>query len=138
MEHDFGRRFFLARRRDGSWWACGHCESTSQGAPPAWSPPILAAPRRLPLRFEPWALAPGFGNALLLARDGTLWSLSFRPDTSRSAIGLLWLKTTLNQAARYLPGHPQPFDLKEFHVEPITRKLWELPAEARLQSATPS
>src|SRR5438876_489024 len=61
-----GTRFFFARKRNGSWWVCGALRSTSGN-------PSLAAPKRLPLSFDPWSLAPGFGDALLLTKDGALW-----------------------------------------------------------------
>jgi hypothetical protein len=89
----------------------------------------------LPLRFEPWALAPGFGDALLLTRDGSLWALSVGPDVSRSALRLARLKALANQTLASLPGHRQPFDLREFRLDPTPRKLWELPADMRLRAA---
>jgi alpha-tubulin suppressor-like RCC1 family protein len=130
-----GRRFFFARKRNGSWWVCGQCKCPPRGAPPLWSSPLLASPRRSPLRFEPWALAPGLGDALLLTRDGTLWNLSVGPDTSRSALRLARLKALVNQTLASLPGHRQPFDLKEFRIVPTVRKLWELPPDMRPHAA---
>jgi len=130
-----GRRFFFARKRNGSWWVCGQCKSPPRGAPPLWSSPRLASPRRLPLRFEPWALAPGFGDALLLTRDGALWNLSVGSDVSKSAMRLARLKELVNQTLASLPGHRQPFDLKEFRLAPTVRKFWELPREVRPQGA---
>jgi alpha-tubulin suppressor-like RCC1 family protein len=126
-----GRRFFLARKRNGTWWVCGQFKRP----PPLWSSPRLASPRRLPLRFEPWALAPGLGDALLLTRDGALWNLSVGPDVSKFALKLARLKALLNRTFANLPGHWQPFDLKEFRVVPTVRKLWELPPEVRPQDA---
>jgi hypothetical protein len=130
-----GSRCFFARKRNGSWWVCGLCMSPPRGAPVEWSSPYLASPRRLPLRFEPWALAPGYGDAFLLTRDGTLWTLSVRPDASRSALRLAKLKALANQALALLPRHPQPFDPNEFRLDPTPRKLWELPADVRLWAA---
>ena len=130
-----GQRFFIARKRNGSWWVCGACQSPPRGAPVEWSSACLASPRRLPLRFEPWALAPRLGSAFLLTRDGTLWALSIRPDASKFALGLVRLKTLGNQALAFLPGHPQPFDPNEFRLAPTRRKLWELPADVRFRAA---
>jgi hypothetical protein len=131
-----GGRCFFARKRNGSWWVCGQCKSSTRGTPPLWSPPRLAAPRRLPLRFEPWALAPGFGDALMLTRDGTLWNLSVGPDVSKFAIKLAKLKMLVNRVFAYLLGRRQPFDPKEFSIVPTVRKLWELPPEVRPRAAT--
>jgi len=130
-----GNQCFFARKRSGSWWVCGHCMSAPRGAPTQWSPVLLASPRRLPLRFEAWALAPGYGDAALLTRDGTLWTLSISPDVSKFALGLAKLKRVADQALAFLPHHPQPFNLKEFRVDVTPRKLWELPAEVRLRTA---
>jgi hypothetical protein len=130
-----GRRFFFARKRNNSWWVCGQCKCPPRSAPPLWSSPRPASPRRLPLRFEPWALAPGIGDALLLTRNGSLWTLSVGPDVSRSALRLARLKGLVNQTLASLPGHRQPFDLKEFRLDPTPRKLWELPADVRLRAA---
>ena len=113
-----GTRFFFARKRNGSWWVCGGCKGTT---------PAIASPRRLPLNFEPCALAPGFGSALLLTKDGALWTLTIRPDASKFAAGLTKVKALLNQLAGFLPGAPQPFNLKEFRIDPTPQKLWELP-----------
>jgi len=125
-----GRRFFFARKLNGSWWVCGQCKCPPRGAPPLWSSPHLASPRHLPLSFEPWALAPGLGDALLLTRDGSLWKLGVGPDVSKVAIRLSRLKMLFNRALACLPGHRQPFDLREFRLAP-TRRVWELPPEAR-------
>jgi hypothetical protein len=127
-----GTRFFFARKRNGSWWVCGALDT---GSGPSLS---LASPKRLPLSFEPWSLAPGLGNALLLTKDGTLWTLSIRPDTSKFAVGLTKLKVLLNQLLGRLPWRPQPFDPKEFRITPTPQKLWELPGEAPFRSAQTS
>jgi len=130
-----GRRFYLARKRDGSWWGSGQCKLPLRGAQWRWSPPCLASPRRLALRFEPWALAPGVGDAMLLTRDGSLWTLSVLPDSSGFELGLAQLKTLLNRTLAHLLGSPEPFDEKAFRIDPRVRRLWELPPEVRLRAA---
>ena len=130
-----GRRFFMARKRDGSWWVCGQCKRPPPGAPVSWSSAALAAPRRLPLRFESWALAPGFGDALLLGTDGSLWTLSVRPNTGGFDLGLARLKALANRALTYLPGRPRPFDEGAFRLDLRARKLWDLPPEVRAPPA---
>jgi hypothetical protein len=115
-------------KNNGSWWACGTIGGS--GNPSS----LLASPKRLPLSFEPWSLAPGLGDALLLTKDGGLWTLTFRPDTSKFAMRLKKCKEMLNQMVRGLPGHPQPFDPKKFLINPTPQKIWELPAEASPRS----
>ena len=77
--------------------------------------------------FSAGAFAPGFGDALLLTKDGALWTLTIRPDSSKFAAGVKKLKMLVNQAVGFLPGKPQLFNPKEFPIDPTPRKLWELP-----------
>ena len=113
-----GIRFFLARKRNGSWWVCGSFRNAPDNRP-------LASPRRLPLSLEPWSLAPCFGGALLLTKDGAIWTLSIGPDTSKFAVGVTKLKLLSNQLLGVLPGHPQPFNPKEFRIDPSLRRQWQ-------------
>jgi hypothetical protein len=53
---------------------------------------------------------------------------------SKFAVRLNQFKAILNQLSGVLPGHPQPFDLKKFLLNPNPQKIWELPDEARLRS----
>jgi hypothetical protein len=117
-----GTRFFMARKANGSWWACG-CYQFDPGDD-IW----VGAPRRLPLSFEAWSLAPGFGDACLLTRDGALWTLTIHPQRGRFAATLKKTKGLVNQLLRGLPGHPQPFNLREFPINPTPRKQWQWPA----------
>jgi hypothetical protein len=126
-----GRGFYLARKRDGSWWVSGQCKRPLRGARWRWSPPVLASPRRLALRFEPWALAPEVGDAMLLTRYGSLWTLSVLPDSSGFDLEMARLKTLVNQTLAHLPGSPEPFDEEAFRIDLRVRKLWELPPEVR-------
>ncbi len=119
-----GTRFFTARKANGSWWICGDYQ---------WDPGDdrkLDAPRRLPLSFEAWSLAPGLGDACLLTRDGALWTLTIHPQRGRFATTLRKTKVLANQLLGRLPGHPQPFNLREFGpINPSLRKQWQWPAE---------
>jgi hypothetical protein len=127
---------FLARKRDGTWWVCGQCQGAAPNSSLAWTNlawPRLASPRRLPLRFEPWALAAGSSEAFLLTRDRTLWSLWIGPDCSRTTAALTNLKVRLNRLVGILPGHPQPFDLRGFRLTATPQKIWHVPDEAPLR-----
>jgi hypothetical protein len=117
-----GTQFFMARKAQGSWWVCGNYHR--EPGDDLWA----GAPRRLPLSFEAWALAPGLGDACLLTRDGALWTLSIHPPRGNFAAALKQTKGWVNQLLRVLPGHPQPFNLREFPINPTPRKQWQWPA----------
>ena len=119
-----GTRFFIARKANGSWWVCGDYQWDSG------DDRKLDAPRRVPLSFEAWSLAPGLGDACLLTRDGALWTVTIHPQRGKFAAALMRTKVLVNQLFRGLPGHPQPFDLRKFGpINPTLRKQWQLPAE---------
>ena len=100
-----GDNCFFARKRDGSWWACG----SGSGGQLGIGRPInsiatgtagvrggtlragallvrqnVASPQRLPFDFEPWAFGSGGSSTLLLTRDGSLWSWGTRLGSSKS------------------------------------------------------
>lgn len=81
------------------------------------------------MSFEAWSLAAGLSDACLLTRDGALWTLSIHPQRGKFAAALLKAKGLINQLLGVLPGHPQPFNLREFRINPTPRKQWQLPAE---------
>ena len=113
----------MARKANASWWVCGDYQ---------WDPGDdrkLAAPRRLPLSLEAWSIAAGFGTACLLTRDGALWTLTIHPQRGQFDAALLKAKGLINQLLAVLPGHPQPFNLREFRINPTPRKQWQLLAE---------
>jgi alpha-tubulin suppressor-like RCC1 family protein len=116
-----GTGFFMARKANGSWWVCGDYQR-DEG-----DDRKLATPRRLPLSFEAWSLAPGLGDACLLTRDGVLWTLTIHPERGQFAAALLKAKGLINQLLGVLPGHPQPFNLREFRINPTPRKQWQVP-----------
>ena len=118
-----GERFFIARKANGSWWVCGDYQREDG------DDRKLAAPRRLPLSFEAWSLATGFGDACLLTRDGALWTLTIHPQSADFAAALMRTMGSVNQLIRGLPGHPQPFSISEFPIDPTPRKQWQLQAE---------
>jgi len=136
-----GTRFFFARKRDGSWWVCGECEGipTNVDLPEfAWfNRPQLGSPKRFPLRFEAWAIAPGLGSALVLTKDGALWTFDIRPEVNRLASMEAKLKARLNRIVGALPGHAQPFNLKRFRINPHPHRLWQLPPSHGSQSEKP-
>ena len=118
-----GTRFFMARKANGTWWVCGDYK---------WDPGDnrkLDAPRRLPISFEAWSIAPGLGDACLLTRDGALWTLTIHPQRSRFATTIMRVKGWVNKLLHGLPGRPQPFNLNKFPIDPTPRKLWQLPGE---------
>jgi Regulator of chromosome condensation (RCC1) repeat len=117
-----GKAFFMARKANGSWWVCGNYQRHDD---PMW----VGAPRRLPLSFEAWSLAPGLGDACLLTRDGAVWTLTIHPQRGKFAVTLKKTKELANQLLRRLPAHPQPFNPLEFPIDPTPRKQWQWPVD---------
>jgi len=126
-----GQTFFFARKKDGSWWVCG---DNSNGPLGIGSSVQVAAPRRLPFDFEPWAFAPGYGNTVLLTRDGTLWTWGTRLGSGSNSRSLVnRLKGALDSILARVLGRPlfahptRDSDLSD----PVPHRLWEFPAKVR-------
>src|SRR6266436_3075401 len=125
-----GQTFFFARKKDGSWWVCG---DNSNGPLGIGSSVQVVAPRRLPFDFEPWAFAPGYGNTVLLTRDGTLWTWGTRLGSGSNSRSLLnRLQEALNSILARVLGHP-PFvqPTRDYLSDPVPHRLWEFPAKVR-------
>ena len=68
-----GHHCYLARKRDGSWWASGENLDGRLGFAPYgthWGIEL----EKMPFTFDPWALGLGGKTTLVFARDGSLWS----------------------------------------------------------------
>jgi alpha-tubulin suppressor-like RCC1 family protein len=123
-----GQGFFFARKRDGNWWVCGRNEDRqlAQGHALGMDAP---APRPLGFDFEPWAFATGYGNCVLLTKDGTLWTWGERVGSTSQPRAFEKLKDQWNQLMSRLlkrgysgSGHQPKTDSAPF-------KIWELPAD---------
>ena len=71
-----GQGVFIARRKDGSWWA----NNTSPAVLflPAKDAEDEPGMRRIRADFDPWTVRMGMRSTAFLARDGTLWSAGER------------------------------------------------------------
>ena len=132
-DHDWqsvsaGETFFFARKRDGSWWDCGQTDHNQLGLDQQTTPTM----RRLEFNFEPWALGTGYGNCVLLTKDGVLWSWGERLGTQNTTFSerlrQLWYRVSAllsrNRGQRPLTL-PQPL------IDRTPYKLWELPNSVR-------
>ena len=109
-----GDNCFFARKRNGSWWACGSDSGGQLGVGSlniaitvvrrgGGMPGDVASPQRLPFDFEPWAFGSGGPTTLLLTRDGNLWSWGTRLGVNKSKgikewydDGVTWMQKTLH------------------------------------------
>jgi alpha-tubulin suppressor-like RCC1 family protein len=117
-----GQSYFLARKRDGSWWGCGNNGTGQLGT--GKSSISVDAPRKLPLQFEPWALACGYGNTVLLTRDGNLWSWGERLGSGVRTRPFFW--TILNRLL-----HRSAFVLPDPTIDWEPHCVWQLPPEIK-------
>jgi len=129
-----GQGFFFARKTDGSWWACGRNDSAQLGRGLNLRG-FVGSPRPLPLAIDPWALAAGNANTLLLARDGTLWTWGIRLG-SGTPVGSSSVKQVLNQISTFV-FHRRWFKTSDPIVDADPYKIWELPTEARPRPIPP-
>jgi alpha-tubulin suppressor-like RCC1 family protein len=123
-----GQGFFFARKTDGSWWACGRNDSGQLGSGLNLRGSV-GSPRRLPVALDPWALAAGNANTILLARDGTLWTWGIRLGTGTRAKSSS-VKGVLNSVSMFLL-HRRWFKTADPVEDADPYRLWELPPEVR-------
>jgi hypothetical protein len=123
----------LAVKRDGSHWLFGNYKMELLGVRNTPSPgtkPLLRC------RVEPWAFAELGNTTLLLAKDGTLWSLGERIGIDKAI-----LVKAKNTRERVLGDHwPSLGDwvFKKLAVDQAPHKIWELPPEIRKSLDRPS
>lgn len=124
-----GENFMLARKADGSWWVCGNNDAANNMEGPYPSLRGVSRPRRLPIAFEPWALACGSKTIGLLTRDGVLWTWGSR----LGAPGQLGLKERIQRIfqqirSRFGNQSLSPQILKRMPEDRSPYRVWELPA----------
>jgi len=113
-----GGHNFVARKRDGSWWAAGY-NGWGQLGLGNTDHVKMDEPRELPFEFEPWAFCVGGSTTTLLTGDGTLWTWGqqlgapYRPPKAR------FLKHALNRTGL---SHFETNDTPRFNLAP--KKLW--------------
>ena len=124
-----GQSYFFAHKKNGAWWACGINDRGQLGFNSLQN--SVGSPKLLPWKFEPWALAPGFGNTLVLTQDGSLWTWGERLGSERTRKMpknlpelLNWLSSLLNRRGGS-PANRQPVIDQSPHL------IWSLPPEAR-------
>jgi alpha-tubulin suppressor-like RCC1 family protein len=122
---------FFARKKDGSWWASGQNNHGNLGFGMNVTP--VPSPQRLPFAFEPWAFAPGDVTALLLSKDGKLWTWGRRLDTGQP--GPAWRKFEAFVAPA-VKRFPSLGFLVKSDIDYTPHLLWELPPEVRRSLGT--
>lgn len=128
-----GQSHFFARKRDGSWWVSG---IVSQGSSTRlFGMNTADGLMRVPFDIDPWAFANGFGNSLLLTRDGTLWTWGDRIGAPSSR-NRLWL--LIDQLVSKLPGKFARFNTQARVTDSDPYRLWEFPNSVRQSLATNS
>jgi alpha-tubulin suppressor-like RCC1 family protein len=123
-----GQSFFLARKKDGTWWGCGGNDRGQLGFNSNHR--SVGSPQKLPWNFEPWALGAGFGNTLLLTQDGNLWTWGERLGSEKRGTQgnfrqlLNRLTTFVHGGGGAIAGPPPTIDKTPYLI-------WTLPAETR-------
>lgn len=122
-----GGRSFFARKSDGRFFACGDNACCQLGLD---TDSVVNAPERLFLDLDPWAFATGFGNTLVLTKDGKLLTWGKRLGSDRYP-RVIKVKKTLNEFIERIPFHIKPFDTEGFIIDRAPFVLWELPSKVR-------
>jgi alpha-tubulin suppressor-like RCC1 family protein len=125
-----GMNSFYARKKDGAWWVCGvnHFGQLGLGT----NIFAVPSPQRLPFDFDPWAFAPAEGTALMLGKDGKLWTWGLRQGGQPSAARQKF-EAFLAPAVKRFPA--LRFLIKS-DIDQTPHFLWELPAEVRRSLGT--
>lgn len=131
-----GQGGFFARKRDGSWWACGQNQEGELGLGIKWPRGTARPLQRIPIDYDPWAFATGYQTTLLLARDGTLWTLGKRLGSDNSSTR--HFKKMMNQVISKLPGRWPHFGTLSYITDATPYRLWKLPPEVRRNLGTNS
>jgi alpha-tubulin suppressor-like RCC1 family protein len=130
-----GRDNFFARKRDGSWWTC---ESRTPGPGRRSLGHGSAGPLyQVPFDFDPWAFANGFGNTLLLTRDGTLWTWGERLGWKAPSMQQK-LKAQLSRLIALVTRRSRPINIPTAVIDSQPYRLWELPTDMRRKLGTNS
>lgn len=127
--HD-GWNCFLARKRDGSWWADGENLHGRLGFAPYganWGIEL----EKLPFTFDPWALGIGGTTTLMLARDGSLWTwgkrLGAKPPSARSTT----FGNSVNRLSERFPLRPKPIPDPGATWNHRPLKIWQWKPDTR-------
>ena len=122
-----GAGSFFARKSDGRFFACGHNACRQLGLD---IDGLVGAPERVFLEFDPWAFATGYGNTLLLTKQGKLLTWGKRLGSDRYP-RVIEVKQTLNKFIDRFPFRIKPFDTEGFIIDRAPFVLWELPSRIR-------
>jgi alpha-tubulin suppressor-like RCC1 family protein len=121
---------FFARQRDGRLFACGRNMCCQLGLEKETTVDSL---QRVFLDFDPWAFTTGYGNTLLLTKQGKLLTWGKRLGSDKDP-RVIRVKRRLNNLAdqfpfNHLPFHITPFDTEGFIIDRAPFVLWQLPSK---------
>ncbi len=119
-----GHDCYLARKRDGSWWASGENLDGRLGFAPYgahWGIHL----EKLPFTFEPWALGLAGNTTLVFARDGSLWSWGKRLGAPPRSTGNKKFENLMNAWASRLPMRPKLFPDPNATWSHRPQKIWQ-------------
>ncbi|HLH54308.1 MAG TPA: hypothetical protein VKY92_11905 [Verrucomicrobiae bacterium] len=122
-----GAGSFFARKADGRFFGCGHNLYGQLGLD---TDRLVGAPERVFLELDPWAFATGYGNTLVLTKQGKLLSWGKRLGSDRYP-RIIRAKQTLNKFIARSPFRIKPFDTEGFIIDRSPYVLWELPTSIR-------
>jgi len=123
-----GQNNSYLRKSDGSWWVCGSNDHGQLGYHSYGRPTIEIV--RCPIEFDPWAFDNGISTAILLARDGTLWTWGERLGAPRRRD---LLKEVVELVASALSKGQRRRDTTTPVTDAAPHKVWELPEEMKQQ-----
>jgi alpha-tubulin suppressor-like RCC1 family protein len=119
---------FFARKKEGSWWACGQNDHGQLGL--GTNMTKMRSPQCLTFGFDPWAFAPGWGTTLLLGKDGKLWTWGIRLGADNPGALQKRIHAMLAPFVRRFPALGFLGRTKSA-IDQTPRLLWELPPQLR-------
>ena len=134
-----GANSIFARKKNGGWWVCGHNDRGQLGlgthsVSVTYLSETLAlldalpSPQRLPFDFDPWAFGPGGQAAVLLRKDGKLWTWGVRMGAGKPGAVRQKFEAFVAPAVKRFPW--LGFLIKS-DIDRTPHLLWELPPEVR-------
>jgi alpha-tubulin suppressor-like RCC1 family protein len=122
-----GAGSFFARKSDARFFACGRNACCQLGLD---TDREVGSLERVFLDFDPWAFTTGYGNTLLLTKQGKLLTWGKRLGSDRYP-RIIQVKQTLNKFIDRFPFRIKPFDTEGFIIDRAPFVLWELPSKVR-------